>query len=64
MRTPDIGSLFSGLMVVVMISLATGNYRILEKWARIHAIEAMIWKQPLLYFFGPSTHRVDANSIK
>ena len=54
MRTPDISSIFSGLMVVVMIALATGNYRALEKWARHQGAEVLAWKQPLPYFFGVS----------
>ena len=53
MRTPDIGSLVTGLLAVVGLALALGQYGRLEAWARAQAIEAMAWKQGLPYFFAP-----------
>ena len=53
MRTPDIGSLVTGILAVVGIALALGQYGRLETWARNQAIEAMSWKRGLPYFFAP-----------
>ena len=53
MRTPEIGSLVTGILAVIGLAMALGQYGRLESWARHQAIEAMAWKQGLPYFFAP-----------
>jgi hypothetical protein len=57
MNTPDIGPLVKGIMTVIGIVIAMGQYSNLERWARIQAAEALMWKQPLPYFFAPVHHQ-------
>ena len=47
----DLSSLIKGIMTVIGIALATGHYGDLERWARLQAMAALEWKQPLPYFF-------------
>ncbi len=53
MKPAEIGSLVSGLLVVIGIAIGLGQYPRLERWAREQAIEAMEWKQGL----GPLRQR-------
>ena len=41
MKTPEIGSLVTGILAIVGLALALGQYGRLETWARNQAIEAM-----------------------
>jgi hypothetical protein len=54
--TPDLSPLIKGVLVVIGISIALGQYPKLERWARTQALEAVAWKQGLPYFFAPSSH--------
>ena len=57
MNTPDLSPLIKGVLVIVGIAIAIGQYPRLEVWARSQAIQAVAWKQPLPYFFqGSATH--------
>ncbi len=53
MGAVDISPLVKGLLVVIGISLAVGQYGRLEHWARKQAVEALVWSRPLPYFFAP-----------
>lgn len=53
MGSVDLSGLIRGLLTVIGIALATGQYGKLESWARHQAIEAMTWKHGLPYFFTP-----------
>jgi hypothetical protein len=56
MQTPDLSPLVRGVIVIVGLAIALGQYPNLEKWARTQALEAVSWKQGLPYFFPqPST---------
>ena len=55
-NTPDLAPLIKGVLVIVGIALALGQYPKLETWAREQAIEAVAWKEPLPYFFA-SAHQ-------
>ena len=54
MQTPDLSPLVKGVIVVVGLAIALGQYPKLETWARAQALEAVAWKQGLPYFFAPS----------
>jgi|GEM_PF-2767352 len=43
----DIAPLVKGIISIIGIALALGQYPKLEHWAREQAIEAMKWKQDL-----------------
>jgi|GEM_PF-2544724 len=43
----DISPLVKGVMAVIGIAFALGQYPKLEHWARAQAVEAMEWKQEL-----------------
>jgi hypothetical protein len=64
MNTPDIGPLVKGIMVIIGISIATGQYSNLEHWARVQAAEAFLWKEPLPYFFATVPHQYRLSRIK
>jgi hypothetical protein len=51
MNVPDISSLVKGVMAIVGIAIAVGQYSNLEHWARMQAAQALVWKEPLPYFF-------------
>jgi hypothetical protein len=57
MKTPEIGSLVSGIIAIVGIAISIGQYGRLESWARHQAMEAMAWKRGLPYFFAPPAKR-------
>jgi hypothetical protein len=59
MKAIDISPLAKGLLTVIGIALATGQYGKLESWARREAIQALKWKQGLPYFF-PKPHALRA----
>jgi hypothetical protein len=42
-----------GVLAIIGIAIALGQYPRLERWARVQALEAVQWKQGLPYFFGP-----------
>jgi hypothetical protein len=54
MQTPDLSPLVKGIIVIVGIAIALGQYPKLERWAKLQAIEAIEWKQGLPYFFPPA----------
>jgi hypothetical protein len=56
MNSVDISPLVKGLLVVIGIAIATGHYSELQSWARREAAEALMWRQPLPYFFAPVHH--------
>jgi len=51
--TPDLSPLIKGVLALIGIAIALGQYPKLEHWARSQALEAVEWKQGLPYFFGP-----------
>jgi hypothetical protein len=59
--TPDLSPLVKGVLVLIGIAIALGQYPRLERWARSQALEAVQWKQGLPYFFdaahAESNHR-------
>lgn len=52
MSTPDLSPLVKGALSLVLFSIATGQYPVLERWARRQALTAVTWREPLPYFFG------------
>jgi hypothetical protein len=56
MPTPDLSPLVKGIIVIIGIAVALGQYPKLESWAKGQAIEAVAWKQGLPYFFPQNTH--------
>lgn len=52
MKTPDINSLVTGILTVIGIAIAIGQYGRLEAWARRQAMEAMLWDRGLPHFFA------------
>jgi hypothetical protein len=52
MNTPDISALLRGVLAIVMLAIAIGQYPRLERWARSRAVEALEWKEGLPYFFA------------
>jgi hypothetical protein len=52
--TPDLSPLIKGVLALISIAIALGQYPRLERWARSQALEAVQWKQGLPYFFGPT----------
>jgi hypothetical protein len=58
MQTPDLGPLVRGIIVVIGIAIALGQYPKLERWAKLQAIGAIEWKQGLPYFFDTPRARV------
>jgi hypothetical protein len=56
MNSADISPLVKGILVVIGIAIATGHYGDLQNWARHEAIEALMWRRPLPYFFEPISH--------
>lgn len=61
MQIPDLSPLIKGVIVIVGMAIATGQYGRLESWARVQALHAVAWSEPLPYFFaqpsGMSAHR-------
>ena len=55
----DVSPLIRGLLVVIGIAIAVGQYPKLEHWAREQAAESFAWKQGLPHFFAgsPYTHQ-------
>jgi hypothetical protein len=69
--TPDLSPLIKGVLVLIGIAIALGQYPRLERWARTQALEAVQWKQGLPYFFAAphvgvkhhhSTHKTQEGS--
>ena len=60
----DLSGLIKGILVVIGISIATGHYGDLERWARKQGLEAMQWKQPLPYFFAQEKNHVTGHKNK
>jgi hypothetical protein len=56
MRTPEIAPLVKWALSIVMLFMAR-QYEKLEHWARIHAAQALEWKEPLPYFFQADERR-------
>jgi hypothetical protein len=56
MQTLDLSPLVKGIIVIVGIAIALGQYPKLERWAKTQALEAIEWKQGLPYFF-PQTDK-------
>ncbi len=52
--TPDLSPLVKGVLALMGIAIALGQYPRLEHWARAQALEAVQWKQGLPYFFPAS----------
>jgi hypothetical protein len=59
MNVPDISSLIKGVIAIVGIAIAVGQYSNLEHWSRSQAAQALVWKEPLPYFFDPPNRRVE-----
>ncbi len=58
----DLSPLVKGVMAVIGIAFALGQYPRLERWARVQAIEAMEWKQELPDLFPEAQlngHRIN-----
>jgi hypothetical protein len=45
------------------MAMATGHYGDLERWARHQAIEALQWKEPLLYFSPNHTQTAHSPNV-
>ncbi len=61
--TPDLSPLVKGVMALIGLAIALGQYPRLEHWARTQALEAVQWKQGLPYFFpapaaGDAHHQI------
>ena len=57
MRTPEIAPLVQGVMAIIGLALMLGQYPKLERWAQLHAAEALMWQRPLPYFFAVPASR-------
>ena len=55
-NVPDMSGLIKGILAVIGIAMATGQYPRLESWSRSQAIEALEWKQGLPHFFKAQVH--------
>ena len=53
----DVSPLIRGLLAIIGIAVAFGQYPKLEQWAREQAAESFAWKQGLPHFFGDGQHR-------
>ncbi len=58
----DLSSLIRGLLAVIGIAIAFGQYPKLEHWSREQAAESLAWKRGLPHFFASvhtrqKTHR-------
>ncbi len=53
MRPAEIGSLITGLLVIIGIALAVGQYPRLERFARAQAAQALRGWQPHPFFVKP-----------
>jgi hypothetical protein len=51
MNTPDLSPLVKGIVALIGVALALGQFGNLEQWASNQAMEAIMWKKPLPYFF-------------
>jgi hypothetical protein len=54
MKATDINSLVAGILAIIGFAIGIGQYGRLEAWARNQAMEAMMWKRGLPYFFAPA----------
>jgi hypothetical protein len=61
MQTTDLSPLVRGIIVIVGIAIALGQYPKLERWAKTQALEAIEWRQGLPYFF-PQANRTNTGS--
>lgn len=57
MNAVDISGLVKGILTIIGISIALGQFGKLEHLARKQAMEALEWKQGLPYFFEPERTR-------
>jgi hypothetical protein len=48
----DLSSLIRGLMAVIGIAFALGQYPKLAHWSRVQAAESIAWKHGLPHFFS------------
>jgi hypothetical protein len=64
--TPDLSPMVKGVLAIIGIAIALGQYPRLERWACVQALEAVQWKQGLPYFFaaphaGAKHHQANHN---
>ena len=52
----DVSPLIRGLLAIIGIAVAIGQYPKLDHWAREQAAESFAWKQGLPHFFGDVRH--------